>query len=171
MNARAYALEAKYEFLKHARMPAYALPSITFPVMFYLLFGVTFGGGRPAGHHGCDLSARHLQHLRRHRRRTLRFRRWHRRRARPGLDDPERATPMPPFAYFLAKVAMAVLFVTIIILLLAAVGVTLGGVRLPALQWARLAFTLILGAVPFCAIGLALGAIGSGSGAPRGHTF
>ena len=48
MSARVYALEAKYEFLKQVRMPAYAIPSITFPVMFYLLFGVMFGGGRPA---------------------------------------------------------------------------------------------------------------------------
>ena len=48
VSARVYALEAKYEFLKQVRMPAYAIPSITFPVMFYLLFGVMFGGGRPA---------------------------------------------------------------------------------------------------------------------------
>ena len=157
MNERAYVLEAKYEFLKHVRMPAYALPSITFPVMFYLLFGVMFGGGRPAAGttvatyllatystfgvigaalfgFGVGIAVERGQ----------------------GWMTLKRATPMPPFAYFLAKVAMAVLFGTIIILLLA-VGVTLGGVRLPALQWARLAFTLMLGAIPFCAIGLALG--------------
>ena len=43
--ARAYALEAKYEFLKVLRMPGYAIPSIAFPAMFYLLFGVMFGRG------------------------------------------------------------------------------------------------------------------------------
>ena len=41
--ARTYVLEAKYEFLKLLRMPGYALPSIAFPAMFYLLFGVLFG--------------------------------------------------------------------------------------------------------------------------------
>ena len=41
--ARTYALEAKYEFLKVLRMPGYAIPSIAFPAMFYLLFGVIFG--------------------------------------------------------------------------------------------------------------------------------
>ena len=46
---RSYVLEAKYEFLKQIRMPAYAIPAVTFPVMFYLLFGILFGGGRPAG--------------------------------------------------------------------------------------------------------------------------
>ena len=49
MTARAYALEAKYEFLKVFRMPAYAIPTIVFPVMFYALFGLTFGAGRVAG--------------------------------------------------------------------------------------------------------------------------
>ena len=47
-SLRCYALEARYEFLKLARMPAYAIPSITFPVMCYVLFGLTFGSSRPA---------------------------------------------------------------------------------------------------------------------------
>ena len=46
---RCYALEAKYEFLKVLRMPAYAIPSITFPVMFYVLFGLAFGNGQAGG--------------------------------------------------------------------------------------------------------------------------
>ena len=46
--ARTYALEAKDEFLKLLRMPGYAIPSIAFPVMFYLLFGVMFGRGTSA---------------------------------------------------------------------------------------------------------------------------
>ena len=37
-------------------------------------------------------------------------------------------TPMPPMAYFLAKVAMAVLFGTIIIALIAGTGVLLAGI-------------------------------------------
>ena len=41
---RTYVLEARYEFLKLLRMPGFALPSITFPAMFYVLFGVLFGG-------------------------------------------------------------------------------------------------------------------------------
>ena len=158
MNARAYALEATYEFLKHVRMPAYAIPSITFPVMFYLLFGVMFGGGRPAGGttvatyllatyatfgvigaalfgFGVGIAVERGQ----------------------GWMTLKRATPMPPFAYFTAKVAMAVVFGAIIILLLSAVGMAFGGVRLPVAQWLTLTGTLVLGAVPFCAIGLAVG--------------
>jgi ABC-2 type transport system permease protein len=69
----------------------------------------------------------------------------------------KRATPMPPFAYFTAKVGMAVLFGAIIIALLTVVGTAFGGVRIPLPQWLALAGTLVLGAIPFCAMGLALG--------------
>lgn len=158
MNARAYALEAKYEFLKQVRMPAYAIPSITFPVMFYLLFGVMFGGGRPAAGttvatyllatyaafgvigaalfgFGVGVAIERGQ----------------------GWMTLKRATPMPPLAYFFAKVVMAMAFGGMIILLLLAVGMSLGGVRLPGSQLLALTFTLILGAIPFCALGLAIG--------------
>ena len=46
---RTYALEAKYEFLKLLRMPGYAVPSIAFPAMFYVLFGVLVGRGAVGG--------------------------------------------------------------------------------------------------------------------------
>jgi len=158
MNTRAYALEARYEFLKQVRMPAYAIPSITFPVMFYLLFGVMFGGGRPAAGttvatyllatyaafgvigaalfgFGVGVAIERGQ----------------------GWMTLKRATPMPPFAYFFAKVVMAMTFGAIIILLLVGVGTALGGVRLPVSQLLALTVTLIAGAIPFCALGLAIG--------------
>ncbi len=37
---RAWLLEAKYEFLRLLRTPQFALPTILFPSMFYLLSGV-----------------------------------------------------------------------------------------------------------------------------------
>ena len=40
---------SKYQFLKLLRMPGYAIPSIAFPAMFYLLFGVMFGRGIVGG--------------------------------------------------------------------------------------------------------------------------
>lgn len=157
-RARIYALEAKYEFLKQVRMPAYAIPSITFPVMFYLLFGVLFGGGRPAAGttvatyllatypafgvigaalygFGVGVAIERGQ----------------------GWMTLKRATPMPPFAYFFAKLAMAMAFGALIIVLLVVVGTTLGGVRLAPPQLLALTGTLVLGAIPFCALGLAIG--------------
>ena len=47
-SARIYALEAKYEFLKQLRLPAYVVPTLAFPLVFYLLFGVALHA-RPGG--------------------------------------------------------------------------------------------------------------------------
>ena len=164
---RCYTLEARYEFLKLWRMPAYALPTIAFPVMFYILFGLTFGGNIGSGStgmatyliatygafgvigaalfgFGVGVAVERGQ----------------------GWMTLKRATPMPPLAYFLAKMMMAALFAAIIVLLLSALGVLFGGVRLPASAWTRLGATLVLGAVPFGALGLALGYLSGPNSAP-----
>jgi ABC-2 type transport system permease protein len=165
---RCYALEARYEFLKLWRMPAYALPTIAFPVMFYVLFALTFGGGsRGTGGTGMStyliatygafgvigaalfgfgvgVAVERGQ----------------------GWMTLKRATPMPPLACFAAKLLMAALFAAIIVLLLSVLGVMFGGVRLPASAWARLAATLVLGAIPFGALGLALGYVAGPNSAP-----
>ena len=46
---RTYLLEIKYEFLKALRMPQYSLPTILFPIVFYIFFGVVFGGRNTGG--------------------------------------------------------------------------------------------------------------------------
>ena len=46
---RCYVLEAKYEFLRLLRTPSFVLPSLLFPAMFYLLFGVVLGARRGGG--------------------------------------------------------------------------------------------------------------------------
>ncbi len=162
---RCYALEAKYEFLKAVRMPAYAIPSITFPLMFYALFGLAFGGraggvsmatyliatygafgviGASLFGFGVGVAVERGQ----------------------GWMTLKRATPMPPTAYFLAKLVTCTLFAAIIVLLLALMGVLLGGVRLPAAVWARLGGILVAGAIPFCALGLAIGSFAGPNSAP-----
>lgn len=167
MIARAYALEAKYEFLKVLRMPGFAIPSIAFPVMFYALFGLTFGGGRVTqtttmGTYliatygafgvigaalfgfGVGVAVERGQ----------------------GWMTLKRATPMPPMAYFCAKLAMALLFSSIIMMLLCVLGAAFGGVRFPAATWAQLFVTIVLGAIPFGAMGLALGYLAGPNSAP-----
>lgn len=42
-------LEAKYEFLKNLRLPVYAVSTIVFPLMFYVLFGLLFGSESAGG--------------------------------------------------------------------------------------------------------------------------
>jgi ABC-2 type transport system permease protein len=166
--ARAYALEAKYEFLKLVRIPAFAIPSVTFPVMFYILFGLAFGRATrgPGGvsvptyliatygafgvigaalfGFGAGVAAERGQ----------------------GWMLLKRATPMPPLAYFFAKLVVCMAFGSVIVLLLSTIGVTFGGVHLPPATWTRLAVTLVFGAIPFCAIGLAIGYLAGPNSAP-----
>ena len=64
---------------------------------------------------------------------------------------------MPPMAYFTAKLVMAVFFGAMIVGELSLFGFVFGGVRLPVLTWLSLAAILVAGAIPFAALGLALG--------------
>lgn len=60
---RAYALEARYEFLRLLRTPSFTLPMLSFPALFYLLFGILLnrsGNGDAARYllatYGCSAS-------------------------------------------------------------------------------------------------------------------
>ena len=165
--SKIYFLEAKMEFLKVWRMPAYSIPTLTFPVMFYLLFGVAFGGSQTAGPvsmstfllatygafgvigaalfgFGVGVAVERGQ----------------------GWMLLKRASPMPPGAYFAAKVFLATLFGAIVVALLFTLGSTLGNVSMPTTTWLRLAAVLIAGALPFCAMGLVLGSYAGPNSAP-----
>ena len=51
----------------------------------------------------------------------------------------KRATPMPPFAYYVGKLAMCLLFGSLMVAWLFILGATAGGVRLSAATWLSLA--------------------------------
>ena len=51
---RVYRTEAKYEFLKTLRQPAYVIPTLTFRLIFSVMFGIIFGGKQALG--GVSLS-------------------------------------------------------------------------------------------------------------------
>ena len=150
-STRAYLLEARYEFLRLLRTPSFSLPCLLFPPVFYLLFGVLLGGkGGPvaaqyllAGY-GVTVALDREQ----------------------GLLTLKRAQPMPPGAYLVAKMAMALLFAAIILLLLAALAAGVAHVRLSAAQWGAWAATCLIGVLPFSALGLWLGTLVGGRGAP-----
>lgn len=154
---RIYMKEAKYEFLKNLRIPRYSFSVILFPLMFYVLFGLVMG--RQAignvstskyliatygtfGVMGSSLFgvAAGLA-------------------AERGLGwlQVKRASPMPPFAYFVAKVVMSTIFSASVVLLLLLLGVCFGGVRLSLPETAKLVSTLVAGSIPFSAMGLAIG--------------
>ncbi len=163
---RIYALETKYELLKQLRLPAYSLPTIAFPALFYTLFTVTYGdhqigGVRAAAYmlatygvfgvigaalfgFGVGVAIERGQ----------------------GWLLLKRASPMPAGAYFAAKCAMSLAFGAIIVTLLSVLAATLAGLRLPVGEWLGLALVQISGAIPFCSLGLAFGTWCSPNSAP-----
>lgn len=164
-NLRSYLLEAKYEFIRLWRTPSFALPSLLFPILFYVLFGVILSGGRGGaeiaryllatyGVFGIMGSALFGFGV------TIAIEREN------GQLDYKRALPMPPGAVLIAKMAMAMLFASITSLLLAAIGAFAAGVELAPWQWLALFAVNVLGVLPFCAVGLLIGALVGGSAAP-----
>ncbi len=164
---RIYRLEAWYELLKTVRMPAYAIPTIAFPLMFYVLFGLAFGAGRVTGSVtmsayliasygavgviGASLFAFGVGVA------TERGQGW---------MTVKRASPMPLPAYFFGKIAVSMAFSLAVVLLLFALGAAAGGVRMPWGSWLLLAAVLVFGTLPFCALGLAIGYAAGPNSAP-----
>jgi ABC-2 type transport system permease protein len=160
----AYLQEARYEFLRLWRSPSFSLPVLLFPPAFYLLFGEVFGGNRSpeaaryllAGYSVFGIMGVALFGFGV----TVALDR------EQGLLVLKRAQPMPAGAYLLAKVAMAMLFGAIVVVLLSVLGATVAGVRLAPMQWLGLFATCLLGVLPFSALGLWLGTLVGGRGAP-----
>ena len=162
---RCYWLEARCEFMRLMRTPSFVLPSLLFPSMFYLLFGVLLGGRS-----GGDDMSRYLLAtygvfgimgaalfgfgvtiaIERER----------------GFLALKRALPMPPGALLFAKTAMAMTFAAIISMMLAIIAATLADVSLAPWQWMLLFVVNVLGVIPFAAIGLLIGTCVSGQAAP-----
>ncbi|MET0288651.1 MAG: ABC transporter permease [Pseudoxanthomonas sp.] len=158
-----YAREARYECLRLLRTPAFSLPTLLFPVMFYLMFGVLMnhGNARAAtylmasytvfGVMGPGLFGFGVS-LAMDRER--------------GLLTLKRALPVPTLAPLLAKMVMAMGFALCIGLLLLLAGRVLGGALLSASQMAWLLLVAVLGTLPFCALGLLIGSLAKGAAAP-----
>lgn len=152
-----YRKEMKYEFLKNLRIPRYSASVVVLPLMFYVLFGLfmgrqsignvstaayliatygTFGvlGASLFGTASSLASERGL-----------------------GWLQVKRASPMPPFAYFVAKFFMGMMFSFIVVSLLLVLGEAFGGVRMGFHSMLQVVAILVAGSIPFCAMGLALG--------------
>lgn len=159
---RIHAFEARYELLRMLREPTFVLPILLFPSVFYLLFGIVVSGGGAAAEYllatygvfgmmgaamfgvGMTIANERQQ----------------------GLLTLKRALPVPPAAWLLAKMAVAMVFAVAISLLLALLAAAFGGVRLEAWQWLALLAVNVAGVLPFCALGLYIGTLMSGNAAP-----
>jgi ABC-2 type transport system permease protein len=163
----AYYTEAKYEFLKMLRTPAFAVPILVLPVVMYVLFGLIMSAEAIAknaalgvylfcgfsvfavtgpGLLGVCISLAHEKDA--------------------GLLKLKRALPAPPGAYILAKMLVAMAFTLIATSSVIVTALLLGKLPIPLVLAPALLGTLVLGALPMAAIGLFVGAYATGSSAP-----
>ncbi len=161
--AALYLREARFEFLRVLRTPAFSVPTLVFAPMFYLLFGVLLNRGNAGaasylmvtysvfGVMGPGLFGFGVG-LAMDRER--------------GLLTLKRVQPVPASAVLLAKVGMSMIFAACIGAMLLTLGITLGGVDMDASQIAWLLCVDVLGVMPFCALGLLIGTLVNGSAAP-----
>jgi ABC-2 type transport system permease protein len=164
---RTLSLETRYELVKLVRLPMFAIMTLAFPVAFYLMFGVGLSGTRATGGRdialpllgtygafgvigaalfsfGVGVAVERAQ----------------------GWLLLKRATPMRPIVYVLGKVGASMAFCGVVVLSLVVCGTLLAGVRLTAPQLVALVGSLMLGAIPFCAMGLAVGFAAGPNSAP-----
>lgn len=156
---RAYLSDAKYESLRLLRTPAFSVPILAMPILFYSFFGIMLAGraGGSSVHFANNLFVGWtvygvmgpglfgfgiLVAVERN----------------MGLMTFKRALPMPTGSYLAAKLMMAFVFAVVVMALLTIVGVTIGHVDLPPATLLRVAAIMSLGVIPACAVGLFIGA-------------
>ncbi len=167
----AYFAEAKFETLRMLRAPAFAIPFLLIPLALYLFFGVLmagagsetnptrnpnamyyiFTGFTVVGVMGPGLFGFGI---------SIALER------EQGLLRLKRALPMPPMAYLLAKMCMAMLFSALVSTAIAVAALLTSPMSLTPTQWLSVILIGVIGTLPFCAVGLFVGARVGGRAAP-----
>lgn len=160
----AYVQEAKSECLRYLRNPGFLLPTLLFPSVFYLMFGIVLGHANGAdapryllasygtfgvmapGLFGFGVSLALERDT--------------------GLLTLKRALPMPPGAYLLGKMCMALLVAAIVSVILMCLAVFVAGVSLSPSRIVAFFAVEVLGVLPFSALGLLVGTLVKGQAAP-----
>ncbi len=163
----AYLTETKFECLRALRAPAFAIPFLLLPLVLYVLFGVFLAGSMSKG----DPTIAKIM-----------FVNWSifgimgpgmfgfgmfvATERGQGLLTLKRALPMPPAAYLLSKIVMAILFSAIVMATLVVAALALGHTGFTTGQYVLVSLLAILGSSPFCAVGLFIGTVVSAKSAP-----
>jgi ABC-2 type transport system permease protein len=161
---RAYFTEAKYESIRMLRMLGFALPFLVIPVALYLFVGLFLGkeGGNAkiVSHLFAGISAFGVMGPA-----MFGFGIVIAMERSEGLLALKRALPMPPAAYLLGKMLMAMLFAAIIMTTLV-IAATFSHAPLTAWQYLNISIVNVPGSLPFCAIGMLIGSFTSAKSAP-----
>jgi len=162
-----YLLEIRLELLRLLRSPAFALPMFLLPVGTYLLFAFAVAGeavakDADAGRFmfaGFSVMAVTMAALFATCPNLAMER-------EQGLLTLKRAQPAPPGAWLVAKITAGVVCGALAYLPILVLAAATGQARLDGAQLAAMSAVLVAGSIPFCALGLMLGALTSGSAAP-----
>jgi len=149
--------ETRFEFLKMLRLPVYSVATLAFPLMFFLLFSTIFGSAEAQGvrasryllatyaaagvvsaalfSFGVGVASERGQ----------------------GWMRLKRVSPMPSVAYFVAKIGMALVFATLVVVTLSVAAMVTQGVRFAVADWLTMLGVLLIGVFPFATLGLAIG--------------
>ncbi len=156
--------ECRLDFLMLVREPGFILPTLLFPLVFYVFFGLLFGKSGLSGQMPTFLMVTYGVF---------------------GIMSPalfgfgasvamdrdkgwmaiKQVSPMPPIQLLLAKIMSAIVFAAFIVFGLFFLGAAFGDVTLYKSQWLSLAVLLLVGTLPFCALGMAVGFWVKGSAA------
>jgi ABC-2 type transport system permease protein len=166
---RAYLQEARFDFLQMLRAPAFAFPFLVLPVALYLLFGVVFAGQTPPPKASPAMTTYLMSSFC-----TFGvigpgmfgFGIWLAMEREQGLLKLKRALPAPLGAHLIAKMLMSIAFAAIATASVVIAAIAAGQVTLGPGALITLCAVLIAGAVPFCAIGMLIGAYTSSGAAP-----
>lgn len=159
----AYVQETRNEIVRYLRNPGFIVPMLAFSSVFYVMFGIVLNHGHAEAQRyllasyatfgvigpglfgfGVSLGAEREN----------------------GLLTLKRALPMPPLAYLLGKMAMAMLMAAIVMMVLLSLGLFVAHVPLAAMQVVAMLATGTFGVLPFCALGLLVGTLVKGQAAP-----
>lgn len=157
-------LQTRYELLSFRRNPAAVFFTFVFPLMFLVIFNVVFGDGEIEVQGGViDTSTFYVPGIiglsvisacYTNIAMSIAFQR------DGGLLKRARGTPLPPAAFFAGKIAQAVIVSIILVVIVLVFGVVFYGVQLPASdRLPSFVATLLVGAIAFCALGLAVTSI------------
>jgi ABC-2 type transport system permease protein len=146
------------EFLKLWRVPAFSLTSLLLPVMFYAFIGI--GSSKQVMSPGLTFGAYFLASMAVYAVANVMIFSFGISVATERgmkMDVLMRATPMPPWVYLLSKCITALAFAAMTLVVLFPFAYVAGSVRLDASQWITLAYRVLLGSIPFIALGFAIG--------------
>lgn len=139
----------------------FVIPTLAFPCAFYLFFGVAMGDEKTSSYllinyiifgvmgpalfnFGVNV-ATDREH---------------------GLLALKQLSPMPASQYLMGKTFTALLFSTLIFILLSTFAVLFAGVSMSLLKWGQVYALALLGTLPFCMLGLVMGLSFSAKSAP-----